>query len=34
VNSTLIHLDVARAGSFNYDVADVFNDLRPVSGCM
>ena len=34
VKQTLVHIDVARVGAFNYDVDDLFNDLRPVSGCM
>jgi hypothetical protein len=32
--ATLVHLDLAGVGSFNYDVNDLYLDLRPVSRCM
>jgi hypothetical protein len=31
---TLVHLDLAGVGSFDYDVNDLYLDLRPVSRCM
>ena len=34
VNQTLVHLDLAGVGSFNYDVNDLLLGLRPVSRCM
>lgn len=33
-NLTLLHIEAAGVGTFNYDVNDFLNDLRPISHCM